>query len=411
MADAPQVDLTFDIFDCVDCGVRTARPLDLIPEVGDDFDWRARDYDAIRAFMLEELAARYPERTRWSPADIEVVVVEVLAAMLDQLSDMADRVAMEGMLETARRPESVRRLLEWIGFDPVRHALSEGLLEKELAARPRLDQEQALDRIWRDNPHAMEDARRAGPERIFDQARMVTLADYAVRLDDHPLVERAHAASQWNGAWSIIDVTVILADTRWSVDDTFACIPRPPSGDSSAIVQFERRIGRLRDEIDQFHIDRGLPLPARDQDPTFRSVLRTYLDAYRIAGQPVTLEDAVPVGIAIVVSLVLPPTYYRSEVRRAAEAVLGSGPEGFFRAGRLKFGEDLFASDLIAALMDVEGVENVCLIRFKRVGSRFPDHSSGHIELKGTEIAVCDNNRGALARGYYSLILNGGIVG
>lgn len=411
MADEPQIDLSFNIFDCVDCGVRAARPFDPLPRIGDDFDWRARDYDAIRAFMLEELAARYPERSRWSPADMEVVIVEVLAAMLDQLSDMADRVALEGMLETARRPESVRRLLEWIGFDPVHHAHSEGLLAHDVPAMPRVDQERALERMWRDNPHAMEDARRAGPEAIFDQARMVTLTDYAIRLDDHPVVERAHAASKWTGAWSVIDVTVILADTRWSVDDTFASIPKPPSGDNAAVTRFNRRIDRLRAEIDRFHVDHGLLPPAWDHEPTFRSVLRTFLDAYRMAGQPVTLEDAIPVGIAIVVSLVLRPTYFRSEVRRAAEAALGSGPEGFFRPGRLKFGEDLFASDLIAMLMDLEGVENVCLIRFKRVGSRFPDRSSGHIELKGTEIAVCDNDRSALARGYYSLILNGGITG
>jgi hypothetical protein len=86
-----------------------------LPGVGDDLDWKARDYDRIRIFMMEELAARFPERTRWTPADIEVVIVEVLAAALDQLSDMTDRVASEAYLETARRPESVRRLLKFIG--------------------------------------------------------------------------------------------------------------------------------------------------------------------------------------------------------------------------------------------------------------------------------------------------------
>ena len=42
----------------------------------------------------EELAARFPERRRWTPGDLEVVMVEVMAALLDQLSDMADRVAV-----------------------------------------------------------------------------------------------------------------------------------------------------------------------------------------------------------------------------------------------------------------------------------------------------------------------------
>src|SRR5262249_32701696 len=80
-----------------------------LPNVGDDFDWLTRDYDGFRLFMMEELAARMPERARWTPADLEVVLVEALAAVLDQLSDRADRVAAEAYLETARRPESVRR--------------------------------------------------------------------------------------------------------------------------------------------------------------------------------------------------------------------------------------------------------------------------------------------------------------
>ena len=55
--------------------------------------------------------------------------------------------------------------------------------------------------------------------------------------------------------------------------------------------------------------------------------------------------------------------------------VLGKGADGFFAAGRLRFGEDVFASDVLAKLMDIEGVENVCLIRFKRVGRDSPDMS------------------------------------
>ena len=85
-----------------------------------------RDYDGFRLFMLEELAARFPERTRWTPADMEVVLVEQLAALLDQLSDMLDRIAGEGYLETARRPDSVRRLLGLIGYDAVKMAQAHG---------------------------------------------------------------------------------------------------------------------------------------------------------------------------------------------------------------------------------------------------------------------------------------------
>ena len=55
-----------------------------LPALGDDFDWLLRDYDGFRLFMLEELAARYPERRRWTPADLEVVLVEALAVDSDR---------------------------------------------------------------------------------------------------------------------------------------------------------------------------------------------------------------------------------------------------------------------------------------------------------------------------------------
>jgi hypothetical protein len=104
---------------CPDCGVREVHLPAALPELGDDFDWRVRDYDGFRMFMMEELSARFPERTRWTPADLEVVLVEVFATILDQLSDMLDRVATEAFLESARRPETVRQLLNFIGYDAV----------------------------------------------------------------------------------------------------------------------------------------------------------------------------------------------------------------------------------------------------------------------------------------------------
>src|SRR5262249_2378191 len=77
--------------------------------------------------------------------------------------------------------------------------------------------------------------------------------------------------------------------------------------------------------------------------------------------------------------------------------------------GRLRFGEDLHASDLFQVLLHLEGVVNVCLTRFKRVGNQYPDHSAdGLIRLEGLEIAVCDNDPRRPSRGFYRLQLHGG---
>ena len=55
MAETPQIVLHFDVTGCSDCGARTATMPRLLPIIGDDFPWGARDYDGLRQFMLEEL--------------------------------------------------------------------------------------------------------------------------------------------------------------------------------------------------------------------------------------------------------------------------------------------------------------------------------------------------------------------
>src|SRR5690242_11494413 len=121
MAQNPRTHLEF-VDGCPDCAQRKVDLPALLPTPGDDFDWDARDFDGFRQFMLEGIAARFPERKRWTAADLEVVLVEVLASQLDKLSDMLDRVAAEFTLETARRPDTVRRLLRLIGYDAVARA-------------------------------------------------------------------------------------------------------------------------------------------------------------------------------------------------------------------------------------------------------------------------------------------------
>lgn len=391
---------------CPDCGERRIGLPPPLPDVGDDFDWRTRDYDGFRRAMLQEMAARFPERTRWTPADMEVVLVEALAAVLDQLSDMLDRVAAEAYLETARRPESVRRLLDLIGYRPVHRAVTRGQIENDedeevTAAR--------LDRFWLRNPHFMEDARREGPREIHVQHRMVTVDDYARRLEEHPLVLRAHAWSGWTGSWETLRVAVVAWDNRHLDGEEV----ETPEGDTVRVPQaYPEDVRKL---VKKFHADQdNLPLPALDASPppSIRAVLRPYLEAYRMVGQEVVLENALPVPVTFSLSIRVASNFYRSEVRHAVDQALATGPGGFFEPGRLAFGEDLHAGDLIQVLMDLDGVESVCLNRFKRLGSQFDDQTeSGSIELEGLELAVCDNDPANPERGYYRATLHGGLKG
>jgi hypothetical protein len=396
MADNPTVQISF-AGKCPDCGQRTVHLPAPLPEVGDDFDWQVRDYDGFRLFMMQELAARFPDRVRWTPADVEVTLVEVLAAALDQLSDTLDRVAAESYLETARRPESVRRLLRLIGYDALAlaQARQEGPFDPTRASEgdTRSDPER-LDRYWLDNPQVMEQARQEGPRSIHTQRRMITLDDHQARLEEHPLVSRAQAWAQWSGAWPVVYVAVIPT-LRQGLDE---------SGVDYPVL--------LQEAVTQFHRERDLPLPLLDLTTPLRTVLNPYVETYRMLGQEVILRDAVEVGILISLSIQVNPNYFQSELRHAVERALGTGPEGFFTRGRLRFGEDLFAGDIFQTVMGLDGVDNVCLNRFKRVGDRFPDQSeSGRIVLSGLEVATCDNDTALPARGYYYLTLEGGRKG
>jgi hypothetical protein len=407
VADTPVTELTFG-GGCPDCGAREAVLPGPLARTGDDFEWRERDHEAFRIGMLEELAARFPERSRWTPADLEVVLVEALAAVLDQLSDMLDRVSAEACLETARRPESVRRLLAMIGFD----AAKMELLQDDPPEQPNgLTAARKLERLWAANPTRMESARRAGPLSVHDQKRMVTASDYSVRLEEHPLVRRAAARAFWSGSWSTLQVAVILPWSDIRLDD--------PLRLTMDLTDAEERRAGLVDEamraaITAFHEQRGIRVPDWDvrPRPTPRTVLGTCIDVFRMTGQEVWLQDAVPVAIEMGLTVRVADTCFQSEVRRAVRDALGTGAGAFFERGRLRFGEDLHASDLFQALMQLDGVENVCLTRFKRAGGQFEDCAArGLIALTDLEIAVCDNNPKKAENGYYRLSLVGGRAG
>jgi hypothetical protein len=360
-----------------------------LADVADDFDWRVRDYDGFRMFMLEELAARFPERRRWTPADLEVVLIEVMATVLDLLSDMADRVAAEAYLETARRPQTVRQLLDFIGYDAVAAAKKKDQIQGSLTGGAAQD---ALEEYWRVHAHAMEQAKLAGPRQIHTQKRMVTTKDYALRLREHPLVLHAHAWSEWSGSW----FTVRLAVIAWGNNGL----------DDDAVFPDD-----LKKEMANFHEGVGLASPNLDvtPPPSVRMIVRPYIDAFRMAGQEVVLQDPAYVGIYMSISVRVAPNFFLSEMRHAIAQKLGHGPEGFFEPGRLAFGEDLYASDVIEALMSLDGIEQVCLNRFKRIGSQFPDRTgAGFISLDGLEVAVCNNEADEPEMGYYRLKLHGG---
>ena len=417
MANLPPPELLFDA-GCPDCGTRAARlPLPL-PSIDDDFDWKARDYDSFRLFMMQELASRFPERRRWTSADQEVVIIEVLAAALDRASHALDRVQAERFIDSARRPASVRRLLKLIGWevDPAtvrqlrdtqieRDALN-GILPSAIddPLQSSMNDDALIEDWWRREPHAMEQARRDAPRRITEQNRMVTMTDHADLLRSHPLVALAQARLVWTGSWHSILVAALLEDNRGL--DTSLHLGGTDAAHPSALL------AELWDDIVTFHETRGLPLPPISHQLTGRLILRGMIEQYRMIGSEVFLETAQAASISISLSVRAKPGYFRSELQQALAQVLTSDQGGFFEPGRLGFGIPLFASDVIDAAMRVEGVAVACLNLFKRVGGNQPDNTAeGVIAVSDDEFIRCMNNPRRPDHGTLRITVNGGEIG
>jgi len=100
-------------FDC-------AQPSTCAPEVAQApaIDYLAKDYDSFRALMLERLSLTLPAWQERNPADVGIVITEILAYAGDQLSYFQDAVANEAYLGTARRRPSLRRHARLLDYTP-----------------------------------------------------------------------------------------------------------------------------------------------------------------------------------------------------------------------------------------------------------------------------------------------------
>jgi hypothetical protein len=72
-------------------------------------DYLAKDYSSFRQLMLNRLAVTTPNWKERNPADLGMMLVELLAYAADHLSYYQDAVATETYLGTARKRVSVRR--------------------------------------------------------------------------------------------------------------------------------------------------------------------------------------------------------------------------------------------------------------------------------------------------------------
>jgi hypothetical protein len=97
----------------VDCPTELdcQRKLSCYPDRRPDpqIDYMSRDYASFRRQILDRLSVIMPDWKERNPADLGIVLIELMAYIGDYLSYYQDAVATEAYLETARKRISVRR--------------------------------------------------------------------------------------------------------------------------------------------------------------------------------------------------------------------------------------------------------------------------------------------------------------
>lgn len=221
-------------------------------------------------------------------------------------------------------------------------------------------------------PEPMEAVRELAPYAFRSQLRAVTAADYAAAATEMPGVQRAVARRRWAGSWYAHEVTLDLAAEH-------------DLGSAAAAVS-----------------DR--------------------LEVRRLAGVDVELAPPVAVPLDIVVSVCVSEGYLRADVHsalllRMSAGVLADGTRGFFHPDQFTFGQPLYVSDLVGAVMAVPGVSWVDVgddgpsgpLRFRRLG-REPagEVAAGRIPVASREVLRADSDPSTPENGQFDVVLRGG---
>jgi len=222
------------------------------------------------------------------------------------------------------------------------------------------------------DPEPMQTVKMDAPQAFRVQQRAVTEEDYAEVAARHPEVQKARATRRWTGSWYTWFLTV-------------------------------DRTG-------------GLPV-----DATFEQDLRAFLERFRLAGYDLEVDAPSFVPLDIIFSVCVKAGYYASDVKAAlletfSRYDLRDGRRGFFHPDNVTFGQSVYLSPLVAATMQVPGVQWVDfsdrtnpLHRFQRWG-RAANHEldNGEIPIGRLEIARLDNDPNAPENGRINFLMEGG---
>jgi Baseplate J-like protein len=221
-------------------------------------------------------------------------------------------------------------------------------------------------------PEGLDAVRELAPSAFRKQLRAVTSPDYASAAMENLGVQRAVARRRWTGSWYAQEVTLDLLAAE---------------ADSTAVL----------------------------------NEVIALLDIRRLAGVDVELAPPVEVPLEIVLGICVADGYARADVAQQltfalSAGVLPDGRQGFFHPDRFTFGQSLFLSDLVGAVMAVPGVAWVDVddsestgLRFRRFGRPPADEvTAGRIDAGPREVLRADSDPSNPENGRVELRLRGG---
>ena len=116
-------------FDC-----KAVTPACPPPEASEvPIEYLAKDFRSFVNALSEFSTLRYPAWLERSEADLGMVVMEVLAAIADELSYYQDRIAGESQLATATQPVSLLHLARLVDYEPAPATVATVLLQLDVA--------------------------------------------------------------------------------------------------------------------------------------------------------------------------------------------------------------------------------------------------------------------------------------
>jgi hypothetical protein len=215
-------------------------------------------------------------------------------------------------------------------------------------------------------PEPTADVRLLAPHAFRSQLeRGITADDYAQLAARHPDVQRAAAEVRWTGSRQLV---VVGVDQRGRAEASEA-----------VLAEVRRRLAR-----------------------------------YRRIGHDLVVTRARYVPLDLAMTVEVRAEFIAGHVKaalldRLSSRTLADGRRGFFHPDELSFGDGVHLSRLVAAALEIPGVQHVCVTRLQRLfESPRGELEAGELPIAPLEIARLDSDRNFPEHGQLVLTMRGG---